>query len=114
MKCKDCNKRIWKSWQKSCSVMLNKEEEMYDYHQRCFKYYHYKEWSLFEPDLVPKVFSGDKVKVTGYYSPVDHEKVCDKILPAERSFFMIKGSLASKIIACGHDVSWKCIGEYKK
>lgn len=112
MKCKDCNKRIWKNWQKWCSVQLEKEEQFYDYHKKCFKEHHYNKWSLFHPELVPTAFSGEKIPVTGFYKLTHHRETCDKALQAEHKLFLCKNSIAPHIIVCGHEVAWKCVGEF--
>lgn len=112
MKCHDCKKRIWGFWQTWCSAMLDNETKMYDYHKKCFRRNHYNEWKFFHPEEIVKVFSGEKIPQTGYYRMIEHNKNCDKVLQAEHSMFMVKGSEAHRPIACQHDVKWELIVPY--
>ena len=107
-KCRDCKKRMW-NWQPKCEVMLEGEKFMYDYHKRCFKRNHYKEWKFFHPKDIIRIFNGQKVPKTGYYLMIEHRKDCDKILNSEHVIFMVKGSEAHRPIACQHDVKWELI-----
>ena len=111
-KCNGCKKRIF-SWQQQCSAGLEEDITMHDYHKKCFKRNHYKEWKFFFPEKIIRVFNGDKIPKTGYYAIVEHDKKCDKIMYTERLILMVKGDEAPKPLICQHDVQWECMKEYE-
>jgi len=111
-KCNGCKKRIF-SWQPQCSAGLEEDITMHDYHKKCFKRNHYKEWKFFFPEKIIRVFNGDKIPKTGYYAIVEHDKKCDKIMYTERLILMVKGDEAPKPMICQHDVQWECMKEYE-
>jgi len=112
LKCFDCRKRIWKQWQPWCSAELENDEQLYDYHKKCFKRNHYKEWKFFHPNEVIQILSGEKAPKTGWYAIADHNRWCDKTLQAENPMFMVKKDTAPKLMVCQHDVMWELMREY--
>lgn len=111
MKCKDCKKRIWKNWQPWCSAGLENDTQLYDYHKKCFRKHHYKEWIWFNPEKKVVIFNNQKVPESGWYTLVGHTKECES-LPAEQLMFFAKGDIASALIMCEHDVKWELVAPY--
>jgi len=52
------------------------------------------------------VCSGETVKTSGFYEPLDHKGECEII---ESNLFLDKGSEAPKVLSCQHDVRWRFI-----
>ena len=61
--------------------------------------------SLFE--IKDVINSGDKVKTSGFYEPVDHNNGECEIIEDENNLFLDKGSQAPKILSCQHNVVWR-------
>ncbi len=51
------------------------------------------------------ISSGDQVKKSGFYEPMEHQEGECKII--ETNLFLDRGSKAPKILCCQHDVKWR-------
>ena len=61
--------------------------------------------NLFE--IKEKVVTGQKVKTSGFYEPLDHDDGVCQIIEDENNLFLDKGSEAPKILSCQHNVTWR-------
>ena len=53
------------------------------------------------------VNSGEKVRYSGFYGPINHEGEKCEIIEGENNLFLDKGSEAPKILSCQHNVAWR-------
>jgi len=65
------------------------------------------ELSLFDNVEEIVVCSGESVRYSGFYEPLDHDDGECKIIDDEYNLFLDKGSEAPKMLSCQHDIVWR-------